>query len=221
MKNSTSKLVFKHPHFKRWKKRLEENGIVFKNIEVLSVISRDNIRLLVAFLDCVILTPEGDEIPRCVLIGDDSVVIVPVLTCRDDGEIYTMMVEQRRVIDGGMAFEFPAGGLEGGVDLKAVACQELQEELQLAVTPDELIPLAEDALRIDPSWSGELAYFFYFQREVSLEFLQNMDGRVTGIPEDHEHLRIKVLKMSEVANQLTSSAIIGIKLLEKSLKRIF
>ena len=221
MERSMSKIVFEHRHFQRWKKRIEANGNVFNNIEVLAIISRDNVHLFRAFLDCRILTPEGVEIPRCVLIGDDSVMIVPVLTCQEDGEIYTMMIEQRRIIDGGYATEFPAGGLDREEDLKAIACQELREELQLTVTPEELIPLAEDALKIDPTWSGELVYFFYFQREVSFDFLQKMNGRNTGCHEDHEYLRIKVLKMSEVANHLTSSALIGIKLLEKALNRTF
>jgi 8-oxo-dGTP pyrophosphatase MutT (NUDIX family) len=213
--------VFEQPHFLLWKKRLEDHGNILKNVEVLGKISRDGVNLLGAFLDCQILTPEGAEIPRCVFISSDSVAIIPVLTCKEDGAIYTMMVEQRRIVDGGYVTEFPAGGIGSEDNLKIVACQELQEELQLTVVPEELIPLADEPVKINSSWSGDQTYFFYFEREVSCDFLQEMDNRSTGCHEEHEYLRIKVLKMSEVSNHFTTSALVGIKLLEKAFKCSF
>jgi 8-oxo-dGTP pyrophosphatase MutT (NUDIX family) len=213
--------VFEQPHFHRWKKRLQEHGNILKNVETLATISRDDVHLLGAFLDCRILTPEGAEIPRCLFISGDSVEIVPVFICKEDGDIYTMMVEQRRIVDGGYVIEFPAGGVGGEGNLKTVACQELQEELQLTVAPEELISLAEEPLKISPSWSSDLTYFFYFEREVSRDFLREMDNRNTGCHEEHEYLRIKVLKMSEAANIFTTSALVGVKLLEKAFKCSF
>ena len=216
-----SNLVFNDVLFQRWKQRVEKNGNTFKNIDVIAAISRDNSSLFGAFLDCNIITPEGHEIPRCVLICDDSVVIVPVLYCEENDEIYTMMVEQRRIIDGGFAVEFPSGGVGRNGDARSMACQEIKEELHMNIHPEELIPLAADSIKINPSLSGDLVNFFYFKKCVSLAFLEDMDRRSTGCHEDFEYIRVRVYKMSEVTDILTSSALIGVKLVERALKCVF
>ncbi len=212
-----TKLVFNNPHFLKWKKRLEENGNVLQNIEVLGAISRDNKNLFAAFLDCRILTPENTEIPRCVLICDDSVVVVPVLRCIENNEIYTLMVRQRRIIDGGFTTEFAAGGVEQSANLIEAACKETREELHMSVSHEEMIPLGTDSIKLNPSFSGDLVHFFYFQRDVPRTFLEKMDNMSTGCHQDNEYIKIKVLKMTEVNDVMTSSALIGIKLLESAL----
>ena len=161
--NTKSSMVFEDAHFQCWKKRVEKNGNSFVSIDVIAEISRDGSNLFGAFLDCVLMTPEGYEIPRCVLIGDDSVVIVPVLFCEDNNEIYTLMVEQRRIIDGGGAIEFPSGGVGRNGDARSMACQEIKEELHISILPEELIPLAADSIKINPSFSADMVDFFYFQ----------------------------------------------------------
>ena len=61
--------------------------------------------------------------------------------------------------------------------------------------------------------------FFYFKKYVSLAFLDDMDGRSTGCHEDLEYITVRVYKMVDVADHLTSSAKIGIKLLERAMNR--
>lgn len=220
MKNNISNLVLNSTKFQRWKQRVEANGIVIKKIEVLANISRGQINT--ALLDCLLITPEGTEIPRFVFMGGDSVVIIPVLTCCEDNEVYTLMVNQRRIVDGDYSTEFPAGTVDLlQDDPRAMACQELREELSLTISHDELIPLTTDPVKEHPSLADGRAYFFYFTRKVPFSFLEEMDGIKTGCREDHEYISIKVVKMSEVVNCRTPSALIGIKLLERALNRIF
>jgi len=214
-------MVFEDDHFQCWKKRVEKNGNSFVSVDVLAEISRDGSNLFGAFLDCVLMTPEGYEIPRCVLIGDDSVVIVPVLFCEDNNEIYTLMVEQRRIIDGGLCIEFPSGGVGRSGDVISMACQEIKEELHISITTEELIPLATDSIKINPSFSGDIVNFFYFKKYVSRSFLEEMEGKNTGCHHDFEYIKVRVYKMSDVADHLTSSALIGIKLLERALNQNF
>lgn len=214
--------LLEHPKYRRWKNRVEANGSVFKKIDILSIISRDQGSFYGAFLDCLLLTPEGFEIPRCVVIRGESAVIVPVLKCRDDGEVYTLMVEQRRIVDGDYSQEFPAGTVDSRVeDSRAMACQEIQEELDLVVLPQELILLAPEPVKISPDLTDDLAYFFYFEKEVSQKFLEEMEGRNTGCENDFEHIRVRVRKMSEVCDVFTASVLIGLKLLERALGEVF
>ncbi len=217
-----SRMVLEHPNVLRWKHRVEASGNIIQNIKVLAAISRDQVNLFGTILDCQLLTPEGVEISRCVMLCGDSVVIIPVLTCCDDGEVYTLMVEQRRIVDGDYAKEFPSGGIDmQEYDPKLMACQELREELHLTISSDELVPLNADPIKVNPSISGDVAYFYYFEKEVSLSFLKEMDGHSTGCHKDNEFIRVRVLKMSEISNVLTLSALIGLKLLERKLKRVF
>jgi 8-oxo-dGTP pyrophosphatase MutT (NUDIX family) len=213
--------IFEDTKFLDWKQRLEANGLQLQNVEVLAEVIRNDNHLYGALLDCRLLTPEGERSPQIVVLRGKSAVIVPVLHCKDDGEVYTLMVEQRRIYDGDYAREFPAGGAEGPMDDLALACQELEEELHLKVSPEELKPLSPHPIKVNPSLCGDAVMFHYFVRDVSLSFLQEMDGRKTGLHEDDEFLRVKTVKMSEVIECLTSSAIIGLKLLEKELDYVF
>lgn len=217
-----SHIVFNNPKFQRWKQSIEVNGNIIKSIEVLANVSRKQSNFFGALLDCQLVTPEGVEIPRCVMLHGDSAVVIPVLKCCEDEEIYTLLVEQRRIVDGDYAKEFPSGGEDFSVDdLKSIACREIKEELHLSVSPEELIPLNTTPVKMNPSLYGDLAYFFYFEREVPFSFLKEMEGLNTGCHEEYEYVRVKVQKMSEVANCMTSSALIGLKLLERALNRVF
>lgn len=205
--------------FKQWKKRVENNGIVINNVKVLGMIRRGSSNRI--FIDSELVTPEGRKMSRCVLISGESVIIVPVLKCHEDNEIYTLMVEQRRIVDGAYSVEFPAGDLDLDQDPITTACQEVREELNLNILPEELFPLMEQPIKINPSYSDVLAYFYYFERNVNLKFLEEIDGSDSGCRSENEYIKIRVRKMSHVSSIPTSSAIIGAKLLEKVLSRVF
>jgi 8-oxo-dGTP pyrophosphatase MutT (NUDIX family) len=210
------------PRFKKWKKRVEANGSRVQNVNILGFVPRGEGRPIAIFIDCVLETAEGVEIPRYIVIRGDSVVIVPMLVCNETNTVYTMLVEQRRIVDGGITTEFPAGGVLGeAADLRLSASQEIREELSLTIPPDELIPLADKPIKINPSMSDDLVTFFYFRQEVTPAFLEEADGRATGCHAEGEFIRIKICPMATVARIPTSSTLIGIKLLEQKLNRVF
>ena len=213
-------IVFEHPNYKRWKAKVEANGNIIQHVDVLSVISRDQEHLFYAFLDCHLLTPEGDEMTRCLLLSGEGAVIIPVLTCLDDGKLYTLMVEQRRIVDGDYSLEFASGRSNEDEPL-VIACQEVQEELNITIAPEELIPLNSTPFKVNPDHTDGLASFYYFKREMSLSFLKEIDGSLAGCREEQENIRIRVCPLSEAANVLTPSAMAGIKLLERALNQVF
>jgi len=216
-----SNIIVDHPKIRCWKERVEANGNTIKDLKVLAAISRNETGLFGAVLDCQLLTPEGVEVPRCVMIFGDSVAIIPVLTCSDDGNVYTLMVEQRRIVDGDYSREFPSGGIETEGDPKVSACKEIREELHLTVLPKELIPLKPYPIKASSSIMGDLVYYYYFERTVSLSLLKEIDGQSTGCHEENEFIQVKVLKMSEASDESTIAALIGIKLLEKKMGRVY
>ena len=93
-------IILEHPKVLNWKQRIANSGTRINKLKVIGSIVRNHAEFFGMLLDCNILTPEGLNMARCVLILGDSVVIVPLLKCVDDGVYYTLMVEQRRIVDG-------------------------------------------------------------------------------------------------------------------------
>ena len=100
--------------------------------------------------------------------------------------------------------------------------QELEEEVGMVVSAEELQLPHPYPLKPDPSILSAIYHYFYFEREVTQAFLNRMDGRETGCHEDHEYLRVKVQKMSEVSQiNKTTFSLAGLKLLENKLGKTF
>ena len=161
--------------------------------------------------------------PRCVVLRGDGAIAIPVLNCVEGQTVYTLMVEQRRVVDGGISTEFPAGTVEPSIeDSIIVAVQELEEELGMQVSKEELQLLYQYPLKADPSILSATFHYFYFERDVTQVFLKKIDGRETGCHEDHEYMRVKVQKLSEVSqDNVTVFSLAGLQLLENKLVKKF
>ena len=217
-----TELVLHSLKFKRWKERIESSGNHILKVDILSVVSRQAGSFYAAFLDCLLLTPEGTRIPRCVVLRGESVLVIPVLRCTDDDTLYTLMVEQRCICDGSMHVGFPAGNAdEMGADFAAMACGEIKEELGLDVEPADLVPLGEEGVFINPSITDDLVRFYYFTREVSSEWLAGIDSRSTGCHGEGEFIRVRVRKISDAAGMKTTSSLVGLRLLERALGVVF
>lgn len=217
--DAEKKMVFSSQKYLRWKERIENSGSVLEQVELLAVVSRLPGSWYAVFLDCRLRTPEGHLLPRCIAVRGESVAVIPVLTCIEDGVVYTLMVEQRSICDGDVHIGFPAGnGDESEGDLRAMACRELQEELELEVEPDELQPLFEQGVSINPSLTDDLVYFYYFERTVSSDWLHAMEGLNTGHQADGEFIKVRVLPIREAFCLPTASTLIGLRLLEHKLQ---
>lgn len=214
-------LVTNSPKFKFWKQAVESTGTKITNLKVLAAISREAGKLFCALIDTKMVTPENETVPRCMLIRGDSVVIVPVIHC-DDGEVYTLLVRQRRPADGKFADEFPGGLLDNGDEFPAaIAVQELAEELEMEISQEELIPLSPEPVKVCTALLDEKIHFYYFVKNFSKEELQQLDRRRTGHVHEGESLEIRVTPMNQVTGNYNLSALVGIKLLEKALGRQF
>ena len=216
------KLVLKSNLFLKWKKRIDSNGVIIVNLQVLSVVSRNDNSFYAAMIDCEILTPEGNRLPRCIVLRGDTVVVIPVLYCSEDGEIYTLMVSQRRIIDGGLSLEFPAGMLDTNIENPIdMAVKEVIEEIGIHVEKKELRLLTQTPLKVCESLMDEFVNFFYFERHVSREFLNNIDGNKTGCQEDKEFLQVKVINLKNVSKNNSFASFVAINLLERALHKKF
>jgi len=209
-------MVLESDKCRRWRERVEANGNRILQLDVLSVVSRKPGTWYVAFLDCLLLTPEGNRITRCFTLRGESVVIVPLLSCVDDGRIYTVMAEQRCISDGGLHAGFPAGNVVEGENLKVMACQELLEETGLDVSPDDMVELSSEGIILNSSLSDDIVYFFGFRKEVTRAWLDAIDNRSGGIHGDGEYIRVRVYSLEECFRMPATSTLIGSILVKKA-----
>ena len=213
--------VLKSPKFKQWKKQIEKSGTKIEEIDVLAGISRQEGDLFCALLDTRMTTPEGNTVPRCMVLRGMSVVIVPVLYC-DDGETYTLLVKQRRPVDGQFTLEFPGGGLDKGDEQPVqIAIREVKEELGLDVNEKNLIPLSSEPISVCTAILDEKVHFFYFEKKCSKLFLEQVNHQKRGVASEGEFIQIIPTPIREANQNLNAGVLIGLKLLENTLGLTF
>ena len=211
--------ISKDKNFREWKQTILNNGNIIMNMDIKGVVIRNDNEIKKILIDCSLQTPEGNNIKRCILMGKKSIVVVPMLICNDN--IYTLMVEQRRIAHGGISVEFPAGEVSDIDNLQEAAVCEIDEEINMNIKPTELISLNPEPIFISPDCTYNAVYFYYFKKHVSRKFLIENDLNKTGVNEDGEYLKTRVFLMKKAKNILTPSAIIGVRLLEKHLNTVY
>ena len=175
-------------------------------------------------LDCTLRFPGGETARRCIVLRGGAVVIVPVLWCTETREAYTLMVRQRRIVDGNYTLEFPAGMIqlkEGKSDPFSSALVEVKEELGIDLKEEELKKLTDEPLRVCESLLDEKVHFFYFERHVSQLYLSKVNMLDTGCHDDGEFTQVVVQKLNEVKKNPNFVSLIGLKLIELELDLIF
>jgi len=214
--NELASMVLASSKYQRWRNLVESQGNKILQHDILSVISRTPGTWYVALIDCLLLTPEENIIKRCVTIRGESVVIVPILQCIDDSQLYTIMVEQRCICDGALHIGFPAGSTDEIANFRSMACQELREETGIEILPEELIELSE-GISLNSSLSDDLIYFYAFRKDVTRTWLDSIDNSNSGIHGEGEYIKVKVLTLSDSFNMATPSTLIGESLVRKVL----
>lgn len=210
-----ARLVLESGKCRRWCQKVESHGNQILQLDVLSVVSRRPGTWYVAILDSLLLTPEGNRITRCLTLRGESVVVVPLLRCVDDDQLYTVMVEQRCVCDGDKHTGFPAGSVNEGESLQVMVCQELMEETGLEISPNDLVALSE-GISINPSLSDDLAYFYGFRRDVTRAWLDSIDNRSGGVHTEGEYIRVRVFSLADCFKMSTTSTIVGLTLIKRT-----
>ena len=126
-----------------------------------------------------------------------TVVLLPVLSC--EGVDYTILVIQPRIASGNYELaEVPAGMLDNG-QFRGVAAKELEEELELVFSEDELEELTKgEGVYFSPGLLDEQARFFLARREVTRQELAGLEGKATGLILESEKITLRVIKLADL-----------------------
>eukprot|EP00802_Teleaulax_amphioxeia_P021510 Tamp_21872.p1 GENE.Tamp_21872~~Tamp_21872.p1 ORF type:complete len:202 (+),score=57.69 Tamp_21872:484-1089(+) len=150
---------------------------------------------------------QGRVIPSIVFMRGASVGMLIVITCEEDKRQYTVLTVQPRVPAGKYALEeLPAGMLDSSGSFVGAAAKELQEETGIIVKEKDLIDLTEKAFKgtayhhVYPSAGGsdEVLRLFLYQTKMSRAKLNDLEGKCTGVLEEGENIKLKVISLHEL-----------------------
>lgn len=192
-------MVIASPLFQGYLARLAEEGITPHVVEIRSAVfrgkpSRNNL----LFAD--LLLHGTKSFPEKVQLQNNAAAVLVILEC--EGTDYTVLVNQHRTAVAHSLFcEIPAGKVERGQGFSGTAANELKEELGVVFTPDEITALLpDDHPGVAPSCGAITEFIKYFvaHRTVTLEQLEAMNGRLTGVTEEGEEITLRIVPLEEI-----------------------
>ncbi len=190
--------------FNLWKNKLKTNGLDVHRVDELYSRRNGQGEILFSLLYTDATTPEGNKIPPiCFLKGE----VVCVLICFIDSvskEKYLLLVRQRRICDGSLTYEHPAGMLDSESDAAAVAAREVWEETGIAVEKEQLVALHKEPFYPSTGTSDEAIYLFYCELELTHAEIQAYHNTTQGLLSDHEYIQTFVVPFAEGHRLITN-----------------
>lgn len=187
-----------------WKSKLEQNGLAINRVDELYSRRNGKGEILFSLLYTDATTPEGHKIPPiCFLKGE----VVCVLICLIDQvtrKKYLLLVRQRRICDGSLTYEHPAGMLDSESDPALVASREVWEETGIQIGQDQLTMLNKDPYFPSTGTSDEAMYLGFCELEMSHEQIMLYDNQAQGLQTDHEFIQTFVVPFEEGHKLITN-----------------
>lgn len=176
--------------YQLWKKKLKANGLKIDAVEEVHTRRNSKGEVLFSLLLLHAKTPEGDKIPPICFLKGEVVMVLICFIDQETGEKYLLTVEQRRIVDGALLLEHPAGMVDGDRTPREIALMEIREETGMHLEDAALQDLGGP---VYPSTgtSDEAMYFFYTEIRTDKAHLLEFDKKETGV--EGERIRTRVL----------------------------
>ena len=153
--------------YKMWAADLKTAGIALKNLEELQTIRKGNGEILFSLIKIQANTPEGNPLLPIVMLRGHFVSVLTVLIDTETKEEFQLLVCQRRVANGALFYEHPAGMSDSQSDPFEVALVEVSEETGLQIQREQLHLLNDEKLYSSPGLLDEGGYFFACEIEMA------------------------------------------------------
>lgn len=187
-----------------WEGALAAEGWAVDSLNPLDILGRSDGNALFALLEARGRDPEGKPILPYVLLRGAASVVVPVCVNRDTGERRFLMIRQRRVGNGVLSLEFPAGMVDGNDAPALTALRELEEETGVRAEASALAPLWDKGLGSSPGLSDEAVHFFTVEIMLDDASFRALEGGAAGHAHEGEHITTTLKTYAEAAPEITS-----------------
>lgn len=199
--------------FKQWHKCLIDNGMQIKKITPLHTIHKSNGDALFGLLHVDATDPAGNTLLPAVLIRGHYVCVITCLIDKETNERYFLLVRQRRVADGSVFYEHPAGMCDSEQDPWQVAIKEVEEETGLAIGKENLGLLLDRPLFSSPGLLDEAGYFFYCEVFLSHSEILSYSDRQTGASDENEFITTYLCRFNELNDRIKNTSGVLLNLL--------
>jgi len=207
---SKADIALESPVFKNWLKNIEDarltlRAVHFQAVDIVG--SAEQPRVLFIKLHATIFDKDENPLPGSIFLRGGAVTILEILNCAD--EEYCILTLQPRVPVGSLALpELPAGMLDGSNNFSGTAARELKEEAGIMIKTDDLFDLTEavygtrwPGVYPSPGGCDEFLRIFLDYRYVTRKVLLDLQGKLTGLAEEHEHIVLKVIPLSRLVSE--------------------
>lgn len=189
--------IFDSHKFNLWKHRLLKNGLEIHNIEEKYTRHNSRGEALFSLMMLDATTPEGDKIPPICFVKGEVLCVLVCLMEEVTKEKYLLLVKQRRICDGSLTYEHPAGMLDSESDAYKVAAKEVEEETGIRLERAQLVRLLDYPTYPSTGTSDETMYYFYCEIELPKEKIMAYDDHFMGEASEHERITTCVLPFAE------------------------
>ena len=185
------------PKYRLWLHNLRRNGMTISGTTPLYTKYKKDGDLLFGLFDLHATTPEGHPmLPLCLVKGP----VVSTLICLIDeatGERFLLLVRQRRICDGSLMYEHPAGMVDGDDSPLTVAVREIREETGLEVPENEVVALNTRPLYPSSGTSDEAMYFFFVEKTLPRGTIESLSDAHHDDAGENEHILTRVVPLAE------------------------
>lgn len=188
-----------------WERNLKKHDIQIEDIEEKYSIYKKNGELLFSLVYLKAKDTEGVPLLPMVLLRGHFVSVVTVLIDISSNKKYFLLVKQRRVANGAIFYEHPAGMCDSELDPYFVAIKELQEETGLDIKREDLSLLWDKPLYSSPGLLDEAGYFFYCEIQMDSPELDSYKNKLTGAKDENEHIETFLCPEADILNYIENS----------------
>jgi ADP-sugar diphosphatase len=183
--------------YRMWLQSLADQGITIHDVQELHTIRKSNGEVIFTLLHVDASAPDGNALLPTVLLRGHFVSVMTILIDRETHDEWLLLVKQRRVGNGAVFYEHPAGMCDSESDPFHVAVKEVHEETGLSITRDQLYLLNDELLFSSPGLMDEAGYFFYCRIELDRDEIDTYRNRQTGDASEHERIHTHICLLSE------------------------
>ena len=188
-----------------WRDALEKEECSISSITPIASITKQNGEPLFSLLDAKVASPEGYQLPHVIFIRGNAVITVALLKNNTTGEERFLMISQRRIGNGALCLEFPAGMIDREDDEPAdVAVREVFEETGLTIQKSDLTALSPAPLYSSPGASDEAIHYFGCRITLPDTTFQTLLTTTGGNQHENEFCHVEPLTREEAEPRLTS-----------------
>jgi ADP-sugar diphosphatase len=192
--------------FQTWKSAIESQGITLHSYEELRTIRKSKGDVLFSLLSIRADAPEGNPLLPIVMLRGAFVTVATILIDEASGEEFVLLVRQRRVANGALFYEHPAGMTDSTADPYAVALWEVAEETGVQLRREQLELLVEEPIYSSPGLLDEFGWFFACELRMPRAEIDAFHLRAQGAGSEGEFIHTFIARPEEVPSLIRNAS---------------